>query len=97
MLKEVNDTQDVTAVGGIQDMMGNVMEWTSSTFKYYPNYPEEHEDPNIKVNLFITVRGSSFAASKEILANHKFLLSSRQGMAGDLKYPFLGFRIVCYQ
>lgn len=97
MLKEVGTTQDVTAVGDVKDMLGNVMEWTFSTFKYYPNYPDEDKDPNSKVNLFITVRGASFAASQDLLENQKYLLTVRQGVAGDFKSSFLGFRLVCRQ
>lgn len=93
--REVGTSGDETALGGIKDMLGNVMEWTGSTFVYYPNFPEEHKDPNSKVNLFITVRGASFAATKDQIKNNHLLLTFRQGVPGDAKYPYLGFRLVC--
>jgi serine/threonine protein kinase/formylglycine-generating enzyme required for sulfatase activity len=93
--QKVGTSNDETSIGGIKDMMGNVTEWTFTTFKYYPNFPKEDEDPNIKANIFITVRGSSFAATKDQIKNKHFLLTSRRAVPGDTKASYLGFRLVC--
>jgi eukaryotic-like serine/threonine-protein kinase len=94
---EVGTIKDETSVGGIKDMMGNVMEWTSTTFDYYPEFPDSAKRPDINANIFMTVRGLSFAAEKEKMQKVNLLLTYRQGVGADKKYKFLGFRLVCRQ
>jgi hypothetical protein len=53
-------------------------------------------DPDIKANIFITVRGSSFAATKNQIQNKNYLLTSRRAVPGDTKAPYLGFRLACH-
>jgi serine/threonine protein kinase/formylglycine-generating enzyme required for sulfatase activity len=92
-VKEVGASSDETVVGGIKDMMGNVLEWTSSIPEYYPNFPE-----SLKKDVAgrITVRGVSYTKSKaETLKKTDLLLTLRQGVSPDKKFDFLGFRIVC--
>src|SRR5687768_12524280 len=59
--REVGTTPDETAVGGVQDMFGNVLEWTSSVLEYYPNFPDGRKEP---VDDKITVRGVSFTKER---------------------------------
>ncbi len=77
-------------------MMGNALEWTGTTFRYYPGFPKEDVSPDIKANIYITVRGSSFMAPKDQIKNKHLLLTNRQGVPGDTKAPSVGFRLVCH-
>lgn len=92
-VREVGTTPDETAVGGVKDMFGNVLEWTSSVLEYYPNFPDGRKEP---VDDKITVRGVSF--TKERVGSTQkinLLLTLRQGVSPDKKFPFLGFRLAC--
>jgi serine/threonine protein kinase/formylglycine-generating enzyme required for sulfatase activity len=94
--KEVGTTGDKTEVGNIEDMLGNVMELTSSPFDYYRNFPENKKrklDRNI-----VTVRGASFEAGKyqELIKNNHLLLILRQGVRRNEKLKYIGFRLTCF-
>jgi len=89
---EVGTSSDVTLVGGIKDMMGNVLEWTSSKHLLYPNHPDKLVGYNAK---HFIVRGSSWGEAPDNLKNKNWLITRRQAVTADKKYPFLGFRIVC--
>jgi serine/threonine-protein kinase len=94
-LKEAGSTDDETAVGNVKDMLGNVLEWTSSTMHYYPNFPE-----NLKENVSdkISVRGVSYTKkfnAEKTLQKTELLLTLRQGVSPDRKFDFLGFRLMC--
>lgn len=95
ILKQVAVSSDETAVGNIKDMMGNVLEWTSSTFQYYPGFPGNlKEDTSGK----IAVRGVSHTKkfnAEETLKKTEFLLTLRQAVSPDKKFDFLGFRLMC--
>lgn len=96
-LQEAGATGDETAVGGVKEMMGNVLEWTSSTFQYYPGFPENIKE-NENVSGKITVRGVSYTKkfnAAETLQKKELLLTLRQGVSPDRKYDFLGFRLTC--
>jgi serine/threonine protein kinase/formylglycine-generating enzyme required for sulfatase activity len=89
----VGSTADKTEVGGIMDMMGNVLEWTSSEFQFYPNFPTGKREP---VSGKITVRGVSFTREgADSLRKTDLLLTLRQGVSPEKKFPFLGFRLAC--
>jgi len=92
-VREVGTSADETAVGGVKDMMGNVLEWTSSVLEYYPNYPDAKKEP---VADKITVRGVSFT-KKRVGPTQKInlLLTIRQGVSPDRISPFIGFRLAC--
>lgn len=94
-LREAGASSDETAVGGVKDMMGNVLEWTSSTFQYYPGFPDNLKEVS---SGQITVRGVSHTKkfnAEKTLKKTEFLLTLRQGVSPDKKYDFLGFRLVC--
>lgn len=91
--REAGSTRDETEVGGVKDMMGNVLEWTSSQLEFYPGFPPGKQE---SVSGKITVRGVSY--TKEGLATlgkTDLLLTLRQGVSPDKKFPFLGFRLAC--
>lgn len=91
--RAVGSNKDVTVVGGVHDMMGNVLEWTNSPFTYYPGFPVEKKEP--VANLF-SVRGVSYTKQGQAqLRKTNLLLTLRQGVSPDKKFPFLGFRISC--
>ncbi|MEO7674047.1 MAG: SUMF1/EgtB/PvdO family nonheme iron enzyme, partial [Pyrinomonadaceae bacterium] len=92
-LREVGTSADETAVGSIEDLMGNVLEWTSSTLEYYPNFPSGKKEP---ISGKITVRGVSYTKEgRESLQKTGLLLTLRQGVSPDRKFEFLGFRLSC--
>ena len=92
-VKAVGTSADETEVGGIKDMMGNVPEWTSSEFDFYPHFPQGKHEP---VTGKITVRGVSFTKEgAESLRKTHLLLTLRQAVSPDKKFPFLGFRLAC--
>lgn len=91
--REVGTTPDETEVGGIKDMMGNVLEWTSSQFEFYPGFPPGEQE---SVSGKITVRGVSYTKEgMAMLRKTDLLLTLRQGVSPDRKFPFLGFRLAC--
>ena len=90
-LKDVGTTADETVVGGIKDMLGGVIEWTSSNFSHYPGHPNGR---NLQKELFI-VRGSSFGEYQDQLKNAHLMLARRQPLPADGKSPYLGFRLAC--
>ncbi|MBA3634090.1 MAG: SUMF1/EgtB/PvdO family nonheme iron enzyme [Acidobacteria bacterium] len=88
---EVGNSSDETLVGGIKDMMGNVLELTSSKYVLYPGHPGEFDK---KLQLFV-VRGSSSAETSDRLKKAEWLLTSRQSVTADNASPYMGFRLVC--
>lgn len=89
-ISEVGISTDETK-NGIEDMLGNVIEWTSSKYTPYPNSGQELKDKNSE---YFVIRGSSWGESKNRLKNPKWLLR-RQSVDVETQSPFLGFRIVC--
>lgn len=95
ILKEVGSMNDETETGKVEDMMGNVWEWTSTLFDYYPGY-KGIKDTNFKQNNSRTARGSSFMAESDQVKNKHLLLTYRAGLSEKDKFDFLGFRLACY-
>lgn len=92
-VKEVGSFEDVTPAG-VQDMLGNVMEWTSTKWNVYPkhpNYPKSREAADV-----LTVRGEKFNSLPEEDKNKEFLLTSRTGVRVNDKGALVGFRLICY-
>ncbi len=86
----VGSSQDVTKVGGVKDMLGNVAEWTTSTYALYKGHPVKQRVDNVYI-----VRGLSFSATKELFSKKQLLLTFRSGLPEKEDYPYLGFRLVC--
>ena len=87
----VGSTKDETIVGNVKDMLGNVSEWTSTTFSMYKGHPFPE-----KSDKQFVVRGLSFKSSTEPKLSQKpeLMLTSRARVAADSQYDFLGFRLV---
>jgi formylglycine-generating enzyme required for sulfatase activity len=83
---------DETVVGGFKDMLGNVMEWTSSPFTLYPRHPKEIP-PQFK-NDFI-IRGSSGNESQDLSKYAQWQITRRRNWPVDYKSGFTGFRLAC--
>ncbi len=91
--RNVGTSRDETEVGGIEDMMGNVLEWTGSQLDFYPGFPADKIE---NVSGKITVRGVSYTKEGVSLLNKiDLLLTLRQGVSPERKFPFLGFRLAC--
>lgn len=77
-----------TATGALEDMMGNVMEWTQSR-------PVEYQGAHFAVKkderAQQVMRGGYFDSD----ARDNKLLTRRQWLPDDSKKPSIGFRLVC--
>jgi formylglycine-generating enzyme required for sulfatase activity len=87
----VGTSQDTTLVGGLEDMLGNVSEWTSSTYSLYPGHPGSITP---RQNL-IAVRGLNWNTPVASLKHREWLLTYRIAATDDSQNAFLGFRLVC--
>ncbi len=89
-LKPVGSYPDGTAVGGVQDMLGNAFEWTSSKGTVYPGntepdlFPKDYENKNV-------IRGGAFVSDSK----YPRLLTFRQYVFPTTKNEHLGFRLAC--
>jgi serine/threonine protein kinase/formylglycine-generating enzyme required for sulfatase activity len=92
-LKEVGSSADETAVGSIKDLLGNVIEWTSSPFVLYTGHPNSSKTRIPERNY--TVRGTSFGEEKDELENLRLMTGIRQPVSENEKSPYIGFRLVC--
>lgn len=88
----VGTSADETLTYKIKDMLGNVLEWTSSKFAPYQNSGKELV---YKDQKFFVIRGSSWVENKNLLKNPEWLLSRRQTNVAETQSPVLGFRLVC--
>ena len=90
--------RDAVAVGsmgdetqnGIEDMMGNVSEWTSSPFALYKGHPSTKRFDDL-----FAVRGLNFKTPDKLFKKPQLLLMYRQYLEENKDYDFLGFRLVC--
>lgn len=87
----VGTSRDQTLVGGVEDMLGNVSEWTSSRFALYPG----HDGNRSQDNIYISVRGLNWYTPTNLLKKPNWLLTFRNPALEDDKNPYLGFRLVC--
>jgi serine/threonine-protein kinase len=86
----VGTSNDVTTTG-IKDMLGNVSEWTSTSFYRYEGHPG-----GLGVDdKLLAVRGLNWATPANFLRTPTRLLTHRQFVDETEKTGFLGFRLVC--
>jgi serine/threonine protein kinase/formylglycine-generating enzyme required for sulfatase activity len=92
-------TEKVTEIGanadetgnGIKDLLGNVLEWTSSRFALYPKH-----GGLVKVSKdSFVVRGGSFYKDQESLEYSVWLTTRRQAVKEGIRSQYLGFRLAC--
>lgn len=95
VLKPAGTSEDATNVGGIKDMMGNVIEWTASPFAYYPNFPENLKVEEYKNSGKFTLRGLSFSKEGSSLNKNNLNFTYRQPASGGIKKNYIGFRLAC--
>jgi len=88
----VGTADDVTA-NGVRDMLGNVSEWTSSSFSLYKGHPG---GLTLDSKRFV-VRGFSFSTPPDFLKTPERLLTHRFDVPENATQPFLGFRLACDQ
>ena len=86
-LKPVGSYPRGASPWGVQDMVGNVMEWTSSRASAYPG-------GNVTVSVdksdWLVVRGSSYKAREQ----SELTTTMRQWLSRSSKDPLVGFRLV---
>jgi len=79
---------------GLAQMIGNVWEWTASTFYPYPGFTIDRLDPDYSTQMFSqhkVARGGSFATRSRLMRN-----TYRHGLRPDQLQAFVGFR-TCQQ
>ncbi len=89
---KVGTSSEETLVGGVKDMLGNVIEWTSSKYALYPGNRGAADSSRQR---YYVVRGTSWGENQSRLKDANLLLTRRQSIPADSKFAFLGFRIVC--
>lgn len=73
------------SVYGVNDLVGNVWEWTASAYKPYPN--SKFQDPNFSKDYRV-IRGGGFQSAPTDLKNVAFRFPSEP----DVAYEATGFR-----
>ena len=74
---------------GVQDLSGNVAEWTRSEFRRYPYDPNDGRENSLAPAASKVIRGGSFYDSASLLR-----IDSRQAADPNRAYDFVGFRVV---
>lgn len=91
-MSEVGTFRDETLTGGVKDMLGSVIEWTSSKYALYPKHP----GGIITLDQEIYVaRGGSFGELEDLLEKASWMLTQRQGVPAGEKSVYIGFRLIC--
>jgi serine/threonine protein kinase len=91
---EVGSLKDKTLDNEVSDLLGNVIEWTSSPESLYPGHPSKL---NTTSETLYIIRGSSWGETQNNLQKSDWLLTKRQFVQEEQKSPYLGFRLVCDQ
>lgn len=98
-LAAVGTYSDETLSGGFKDMLGNALEWTSSKFTMYPNFPMAKDKAFNKElatsEQHTVVRGSSYGEDKNSLQTSQWLISERKATPALEKREYLSFRLAC--
>jgi serine/threonine protein kinase/formylglycine-generating enzyme required for sulfatase activity len=90
-IAEAGTSSGDTTTNGIKDMLGNVLEWTSTKFSLYEDHPAkpmERKEPDAFVS-----RGMHF--DEKIPVIKQWMVTFRRGAKDVTKEPVLGFRLVC--
>jgi dipeptide/tripeptide permease len=74
---------------GVQDLSGNVAEWTRSEYRPYPYDPNDGRESVYAPAASKVIRGGSFYDSASLLR-----VDSRQAADPNRAYDFVGFRVV---
>jgi serine/threonine-protein kinase len=75
---------------GVEDLIGNVWEWTSTTFAFYPGNKDGTLPPEYR--SWIVKRGGSFLSNPHD-RNNPITASYRDFAPGTTKHPSIGFRL----
>lgn len=84
-------SQDRTVDTGINDMLGNVSEWTSTKYSLYKDHPG---DKSLDKEYY-SVRGLNWKTPANLLEKPHLLLTYRNYLTADQKNPYVGFRLAC--
>ena len=91
---EVGTLSDLTTVGGLHDMLGNVQEWTSTKYALYQGHTASKPDAELKG--MIVARGSAYVAASVYMEKPQWLITLRSYYPPDQKtLSWVGFRIAC--
>ncbi len=98
-ISKVGIYNDEILTGNIKDMLGNVLEWTSTKFSFYPDFPKDKNptfDPKKnETEQRTVVRGSSYAEPEKSPQKFQWLITDRKATAASTKKEYLGFRLAC--
>lgn len=72
---------------GLQDMSGNVWEWTSSPYQPYP-YTEADDRANLQADALWVIRGGHYGDPARMMRT-----TVRGGAEPGARRPFIGFRV----
>jgi formylglycine-generating enzyme required for sulfatase activity/serine/threonine protein kinase len=89
--KAVGSAPEGKTKSGIEDMIGNVWEWTSTEFTMYPGNTEAEFPPQYKG--WVVKRGGSFLSDPNDKDN-PITATYRDFAPASLKHPTIGFRLV---
>ena len=72
---------------GLEDMAGNVWEWTSSPYQPYP-YDEADDMESVATDALWVMRGGSFSDPEQMVRS-----ANRGGADPGARRAFIGFRV----
>jgi iron(II)-dependent oxidoreductase len=76
---------------GVEDLIGNVWEWTSSNVSSYPGNPVKISDA---FRDRVAIRGGCYVSDPAVTAENPASSSMREFIPANTKTPLLGFRLV---
>jgi formylglycine-generating enzyme required for sulfatase activity/dipeptide/tripeptide permease len=84
----VSQLKTAATASGLQQMAGNVAEWTNSEYRAYPYDPLDGREDTSNITASRVIRGGSFYDDMSLLRP-----SSRQAADPTRGYDFVGFRV----